>query len=1248
MLIYIIMRRKKGNSAKLAAVGVAIIITALFFLLCLFNVFGSAGGAVKHFLLGVTGFAAYAYALAGIFLGCAVVGRLRVKISFFGAVKYAGLFFLGIYALQIITSSPEFVDGGNYGGYLSRCYDGASTAGGAIAGVFAYPLMRAFTTVGALVFACILFFAWALLIIFPFINKRVPYTDDGVNIRKTKKNVRKNGHARIYDPEDFESAEVMPSRLFSGDVNGGRGGKLYRADKYEYSERDGFDIAYPNAGFEGEIFLPDAKTDRARRVLFGDGSDETPGARILGYEDDYDNQLAPKGVGGKIVRKPFNPDPYGISDARNKLGKHSDSGAVSSRMGADEAGLRRTGKAADDLVDGYPRSGRRAFGESFTYTEKPVFGKRPDFGGKGLDTGAKRETADAPHYGAADGGAVRGLEKDEFAAFSPFGENFREHLKRDDKTDLEKKHDNLREEMRKRAMLPEHPAYSGDGADKSREDLSEIDEYAPRPEARADVHGASERNARASRAAEPTADTDGAAYRENRADNARRIKDERTEAAKGREDVEDTDAKNAARDEEAAKYTGPLRYDWKKHMYEDGGGKSVRRRGDRFGAFTEDFGGPDNNSYSAYTEKADEEEEFDKDDDALTDDEIEALRNAAGETGPVMGGGTAAAGLFKEEFIFDADEEDESLEREEKKDDRRDKGNDKPPRGVEDLTERRDIREPERPSGIVPIRGRNVPPDRGVVPPINNRRPVGPHDTRQVSIEEALAEKHIPMPYSIPSIALLKEYPSVNDVSDDSIRETSRMIEMVLKSFGVDTVVERVIKGPTFSRYILSVDVGTDIKKIVTKAATIALHLGGENIDILAPIPGLPNVGIDVPNKERAIVGLKELICSAEFAKSRSKLCFPLGKDLNNTVYICDIAKMPHLLIAGTTNSGKSVCINSMIVSILYNASPDEVKFIMIDPKMVELVIFNGIPHMLLDRAISDPDHAVNAFDWAIKEMFRRFQMFTTANGSKNIDDYNNYALARGLDKVPFIVIVIDELANLINSKRKKDVEEKINKLASMARAAGIHLVVATQRPSVDNVPGSMKSNLPSRIAFNLASVADAKTILSAPGPEKLLSKGDMLYHPSDRQTPIRLQGGYMGNDELTSIVEDIKRRNRAFFDSEVQEAVFKTKAQQGENAAGGGESGERAGGRNRQVDPYMFEAMEFFMRRMKVTATSLQTYFRMGFSRAKSIVMDMEILGMIASVTDEPNKYDILIDADELNELKARYDNGEDLFGNL
>ena len=470
-------------------------------------------------------------------------------------------------------------------------------------------------------------------------------------------------------------------------------------------------------------------------------------------------------------------------------------------------------------------------------------------------------------------------------------------------------------------------------------------------------------------------------------------------------------------------------------------------------------------------------------------------------------------------------------------------------------------------------------------------------------------EKKIQKEYIFPPLTLLKRGTGQTDFSDQEYRETAIKLQQTLQNFGVGVTVTNISCGPTVTRYELHPEQGVKVSKILNLADDIKLNLAAADIRIEAPIPGKAAIGIEVPNKENSIVAFRELIESDNFKNLKSKVAFAVGKDISGQVIATDIAKMPHLLIAGATGSGKSVCINTLIMSILYKATPEEVKLIMIDPKMVELACYNGIPHLLIP-VVTDPKKAAGALNWAVMEMTRRYQLFAE-HSVRNIQGYNDKienAVIAGADgekltKMPQIVVIVDELADLMMVAHG-EVEDAIVRLSQLARAAGIHLVIATQRPSVDVITGLIKANVPSRIAFAVSSGVDSRTILDMVGAEKLLGKGDMLFYPTGYPKPVRVQGAFVSDDEVTAVVDFLKKNNGVgTYDEEISKSI-----------SGNGGSGATAigGASASDKDEYFVEAGRFIIEKEKASIGMLQRTFKIGFNRAARIMDQLMAAGVV------------------------------------
>lgn len=474
---------------------------------------------------------------------------------------------------------------------------------------------------------------------------------------------------------------------------------------------------------------------------------------------------------------------------------------------------------------------------------------------------------------------------------------------------------------------------------------------------------------------------------------------------------------------------------------------------------------------------------------------------------------------------------------------------------------------------------------------------------RQVQKDASLAPQ--PPEYHFPLVELLK---LAKPVSEDNVGEELRLnaerLVSTLKSFGVQTKIVDVTRGPTVTRYELQPSAGVKISKITSLADDIALNLAAAGVRIEAPIPNKPAVGIEVPNKVVGTVSIREIIDSPEFRDAKSKLTVSLGRDIAGKVSVMDLAKMPHMLIAGATGSGKSVCINSIIVSLLYKSTPSEVRLLMVDPKVVELGIYNGIPHLLVP-VVTDPRKAAGALNWAVNEMLKRYKTFAD-NSVRDLTGYNRLAQEReDLEPMPQIVIIIDELADLMMAA-PDEVEDAICRLAQMARAAGMHLVIATQRPSVDVITGVIKANIPSRIAFTVSSQVDSRTILDSGGAEKLLGRGDMLFAPVGAPKPLRVQGCFVSDKEVEDVVEFIKNGSQdpAGYDEAIMDEI--------ERQAVAEKSSSGDGGGFAEDDPMLNAAIECVVEAGQASTSMLQRRLKLGYARAARLVDDMEARGIV------------------------------------
>ena len=481
-------------------------------------------------------------------------------------------------------------------------------------------------------------------------------------------------------------------------------------------------------------------------------------------------------------------------------------------------------------------------------------------------------------------------------------------------------------------------------------------------------------------------------------------------------------------------------------------------------------------------------------------------------------------------------------------------------------------------------------------------------------------------PYQFPPLSMLSKPQSgkgMRSLKADS-RSSANLLERTFENFGVKAKVLNVRTGPSVTQYEVQPAPGVKVSKIVNLSDDIALSLAAPGVRIEAPIPGKNAIGIEVPNRERQPVVLREVLESQEFIGHPSKVAVALGKDIAGDNIVIDLAKMPHLLIAGTTGSGKSVCINTLITSLLFKSTPEEVKMIMIDPKVVELSAYNGIPHMMVP-VVTDPKKAAGALNWAVAEMTRRYNAFAE-QGAKEMSKYNDIMKMLDEPKLPYIVVVVDELADLM-MVAPRDVEDAICRIAQMGRAAGIHLVVATQRPSVDVITGLIKANFPSRIAFAVSSQTDSRTILDAGGAEKLLGRGDMLFHTSSLPKPVRIQGAFLSDPEVEAVIAYIQKQDAA---PEYNETVIE-QINQAAEAAGGAEKGES--GDKDHADELLADALALFIDAGQASTSMLQRRFRIGYARAARLTDEMEQLGYI-SQQEGSKPRNVLISRSEYNEI--------------
>ncbi len=483
--------------------------------------------------------------------------------------------------------------------------------------------------------------------------------------------------------------------------------------------------------------------------------------------------------------------------------------------------------------------------------------------------------------------------------------------------------------------------------------------------------------------------------------------------------------------------------------------------------------------------------------------------------------------------------------------------------------------------------------------------------------------------YVYPPTSLLKDTRGTSGLIAEDNSDTAEHLVRTLRSFGVETRIVDISRGPTVTRYELQPCAGVKISKITALADDIALNLAAGNVRIEAPIPNKAAVGIEVPNKEKRAVGIREILEAPEFTSAKSKLTVALGKDITGNIITTDIAKMPHGLIAGATGSGKSVCTNSIIISLLYKNTPDELKLLLIDPKTVEFEPYNGIPHLMVP-VVTDPRKAAGALGWAVGEMEKRYKMLSDRK-VRNIEEYNEVVDSlvdeSEVEKMPYIVIMIDEFADLMQTA-SKEVEDHIARLAAKARAAGIHMILATQRPSVDVITGVIKANIPTRIALTTSSQIDSRTIIDQAGAEKLLGRGDMLFNPVGTSKPSRLQGCFVSNEEIKAVVDFVKGDRSACYNEDVMNEIERQAAIEKKQRTGVEEDGP-------DEDPMLKDAIRVVVENGLASTSLLQRKLKLGYARAARIIDEMEQRGIVGGYEgSKPRK--VLITQDQLLEMEA------------
>ena len=1182
-------RHIRANTGNRIALGVLILLVSLFVFICDCGAFGGVGDMVSSVFVGFFGLADFAYSLVGAAVGIAVIFNARVKAAPSTVLKIVLLFMFGVWALNIYSSSAH-LPGNNYGEYLVASYNGMNTAGGMLFGIISYPLMKFITTVGALAVVCAGFFAMLLISIFPAIKKDVTY----VTVDVTKGEKRKRG-SRM----DKQRAPVIT------DLSAGGGaGSLYvvdvEGDPLSRNSRknkgaEGYDPLYPNAGAQYEDELrsgdEDGRPDRfssrslARDILFSPVPEEDSLSRYKTVTNP-DEALSSPGASYNAIRR---------NELRRKLGVDAtDSMArdiVRERYFGDEKqnNAQRDGSGIDPNARGASALGytsfdalkadrTKMFGEmlSGTPSSSAALGNESGFGKpvsvENTDKPVKREVPKP----------AKQVQKPEVRR--------EDYSKQTSASNMAGLHGSV-----SRAITGEEKA-----APPQAKGIPDVPAY-EKPDAVADTHSAVE-------AAKKAVETKRTVSQDYSAPDAAAKEERRVPRAFEGTAVRRTDEKPREDRIFGGGYAPAERVDSRPAYQQEQASAPVQRTLPTRNASEESAPRvTDNNSVSSNafsTAGAGG---------GIPKSEIgRRVEEAINRGVPVRdeGGFDTSKGSIIQQSMF-AKQQMENIE--------------KAKREAPPLASYERIAE-ERNKRIYTPRDKSMQKAENLARKME-KEGKGERMT-QVNMDQAISKATPRKPYIAPPMSLLNP-PEPPVAQNEDYEYKKQVIVEKLRFFGVESEVVDIQVGPTFSLYTLHVDMprGKTVSSLVSYENDIAMQMEEESVRILAPIPGKNAVGIEVPNKKRRIVRLSEILASPKFNKSPSPATFCLGKDLYGQDYVCDIKELPHMLIAGATGAGKSCCINSLIISLLYKASPEDVRLIMVDPKRVELSGYSGIPHLMLDEIICDVDKAIRALNWAIAEMQRRIEYLAELK-YRDIDEYNQNCEKEGYEKMPRIVFIVDELADLM-AQGKKAVEDAINRIARLARAVGIHLILATQRPSVDVISGTIKNNLPSRVAFKVTSQPDSRTVLDAGGAEKLLGNGDLFYMTPKIANPIRMQGAFISNSEVKAVVDFLKEHNEAYFDEKVKDAIFNEKEEEPAEGAKSGKGGASKDG----IPPEVFGALRMGLEGNPITISGMQRRLGLGFPKAAKLFDYMKDMHFIEP-TEDGKKHKICITEEELEAL--------------
>ena len=1134
--------RRYGNydsRANRIAGGILIIIVSLLCFLSLVNALGGVGRMISSFLIGVFGYASFAYSIVGVFVGVMITIGKRITLPLNKTLKYLSLFFVALLALHVWFSKDYFLTTSSYGAYLKALYKGESAAG-LLCGIVAWLFMKVLTPAYSLVVLILLFAGLSIFAVYPVLVNRLPYRTKSTKIKANKKG-ESPVLTDIADASREERIVEQPvgNKLFVGSLNENNSEKPKKA-------RNKFSLLFPNQDTAGvtadsvkePVFeTDDAKRKRAKEKLYGKKDEK---------KIEENNKTVTFGTSNANVEEEIKPSLDSQSFTFNRDG-----------------GKKRpqTLKEAFDLPESDEEKARD-IQERFGYI---------------LDTpttandirGAASKRIAEPRRKKPDPAPEKEEEKKNDNGIPEGMPYFIRDILYGDKDKKNEKPEIKVEKPDEEVVAPSYKPIEKPEVKPVMKSINRTEEAKPevKPEVKKDAD-------KSSSGTGSIFTMFGAA-----------LPDKKNEGTVKPVNKVESEKKDFSKPEEIVKPVSNTIYERPATEKEKSDKVLPKLSGDGYNSGYE----PDKTSPEKPMTRFEEMQAESKKSDAEmpTDKEIRDTFNPTPVAKPVEKPRQPYA-----------------------------------PREEKPREEQKSLKDTSY-GNTFPV-GKNaktvsVTPEK--------------KDDRQISIDQSILLEQQKKPYYAPPIDLLKKGRS--DIVAEDFSEKIEKLENVFMQFKIPAKVVGVTQGPTFSRFELQMPEGISVSNVTKYADDIAMKLQVKGaIRFETPIPGKDAFGIEVANDVRTPVLLRNVLEGEKFNRSESELTFALGKDIANQDVVCDLESMPHMLIAGGTGSGKSICINGLIISLLYRNSPSDLKLILIDPKMVEMTPYNGIPHLLVPEAIDDVAAAVNSLDWAINEMRRRYNLFKGIS-ARNISEYNQYAREHeGVVKLPRIVIIFDELADFM-SQQKRNIEDKINSLARLARAAGIHLIISTQRPSVDVITGTIKSNLPSRIALSLKTAADSSTILGSGGAEKLLGKGDMLYYPQSFNEPQRLQGCYVSSEEVLAVVDYIKKHNDAYFDPEAQNAIFKQpeEEKEPEEVPQRNSYAHTPVGRNGESKLFI-DALQMCVKEQKASISRIQRKFGVGYGTAANLVELMEEKGYVSPNKGGNTQRDVLISMEQFMQI--------------